>query len=205
MIMKKILAIFLFIISFSAIYTQTEQDYFERLRLERQRWKVSKIVSGDCTDYYDIYGYHIKREVYNSFNNSNNVYLITQLSNGDLSVEMDLGPEGKFTTVGTQALFYQTWFDPYDLTDIAILKIDDLNRITEESYTGTDMNGMTIKTIYFYEILKKYPNRSEFYNDNKLVSKTKYTYDGKGMLLKENTTDVSTGKTYETEYIYEYY
>jgi len=203
--MLKLFAIVVVFFSIGHLYAQTEQNYFERLRLERQQWKVKSIISDGAQDYYDEAGYHIKRVVFANFISYDITYIITHLTNGDLSVEIDSGPEGKLTTVGSQALFYHTWFDPYNLTDIALLKIDDLNRIIEESYTSTDMNGMTVKSIYYYEVLKKYPNRSDFYNDDRLFSTTKYFYDGKGMLLKEETVDVNTGKSYSREYSYEFY
>jgi hypothetical protein len=202
--MYKILTFILIIFSICSICSQTEQDYFERMRLKRIDWKIKKIIScgGDCVDYFDEQGYHIKREVFDNFNSRTYTYIITHLPSGDLSADIDLGPEGKFTTTGSQALFYHTYFDPYNLIDQAILKIDDRNRLIEESYTGTDMEGVTETIKYFYEILVMYPSSSEFYySDNKLLSRTKYLYNGKGMLIKEiysgSDNNVITVFTYE--------
>jgi hypothetical protein len=74
--------------------------------------------------------------------------------------------------------------------------------LIEESYTGTDMEGVTETIKYFYEILVMYPSSSEFYySDNKLLSRTKYLYNGKGMLIKEiysgSDNNVITVFTYE--------
>jgi hypothetical protein len=202
--MVKIISIIILLFSFHLIYSQTEQAYFERLRVNRHNWKIKKIITADCTDYFDEDGYHIKREVIDNFNNTLNTYSITYLANGDLNVEIDLEPEGKFTIRGSQALFYHTYFDPYNLIDNVKMDIDDINRVKEEVYTGTDYQGSDY-TKYYYEILKMYPNRSEFYNETKLVSITKYFYDGKGMLLKEEMIEVNTGKTQTNEYTYEYF
>lgn len=202
--MKTIFFLLTLIFCSSGLYSQTGQDYFEKLRLKRQDWKIKTVTDGSCTDFYDEQGYHIKREVNDNFNNKTYIYNITNLPDGNITVEVDLGPEGINKQTGSPALFYHTWFDPYNLIDNVVLKIDELNRINEEIFTGFDYPGSD-NTKYYYEILKFYPSRSEFYSDSKLISTTKYFYDGKGILLKEETTEVSTGKSYITEYTYEYY
>ena len=202
--MIKVIAFAIFIFLVHLIYSQTEQDYFEMLRVHRHDLKIKKIIAGDFTDFFDEDGYHIKREFLDKYNNTHYASIIKHLTNGNLSVDIDLGPEGKFTTVGSQALFYHTYFDPYNLIDNDKMIVDELNRVKEEVLTGTDYEGSDYFR-YYYENSKMYPIRSEFYNETKLISTTNYFYDNNDLLLKEETIEVTTGKSYTKEYTYEYY
>ncbi|MBZ0203701.1 MAG: hypothetical protein K8I03_11855 [Ignavibacteria bacterium] len=203
--MTKILIIFLFIISFSVIYAQTEQDNFEKLRIERIEKKV-KVMKSDnnIKDYFDKQGFHIKREYYDNNNNISSHSFIKHLDNGDLSVEMDLGPEGKFTTTGSQALYYVTYFDPYNLIDNVVMTFDAKSRLIEERISGNDGEINEIEK-YFYDNDEDKFNRSETYSDNKLVGKTIYYYNELRLLIKIEYLWLYNNEMTITNYSYEFY
>lgn len=186
------------------VYSQTEYDYYEKLRLERKEKRIKLIKTDkDVIDYYDEQGYHFKREYYFEGNMSS-YSLINQQSNGYLSVKMDLGPEGIFTTTGSQALYYITYFDPYNLIDNVVMVFDSKGRVSEERITGTDMEGAeSIK--YFYKNEEIKPYRSEYYSDNKLLSKTDYYYDDSGLFIKVVSIWINNNEQTITNYSYEYY
>lgn len=203
--MIKIISIITIIFSFQLIYSQTEQDYFEKLRLERKDSKVKVIKSdNNIKDFFDNQGYHIKREFYNNSGNVTSYSLIKHLDNGDLSVEMNLGPEGKFTSTGSQALFYVTYFDPYNLIDKVVMIFDSKFRLIEERITGND-GEINDKEKYLYENEENTFYRSETYTDNKLVSKTTYYYNELNLLIKKEFLWLYNNEMTVTNYSYEFY
>ena len=130
--------------------------------------------------------------------------LIKQLSNGKLNVVMDLGLEGNFTITGSQALYYVTYFDPYDLRDNVTMTFDSKARLIEKRITGTDMEGAE-SAKYFYKKDENKPLNSEWYSDNILLSKTDYYYDDSGLLIKMISLWISNNEKSVTNYSYEYY
>lgn len=194
----------LLIINSQIVFSQTEYDYYEKLRLERKEMKIKIIkTDNDVIDYYDQQGYHIKREYYFEGNLSS-YSLIKQMSNGDLSVEMNLGPEGVFKMTGSKALFYVTYFDPYDLRDKVTMTFDSKARLFEEIITGIDMDGSEYAK-YFYKKDENKPFNSEWYSDNILLSKTDYYYDETGLLIKKVSLWISNNEQTISKYSYEYY
>ena len=186
------------------IFSQTENDYYEKLRLERKDKKIKLMKSGTSEiDYFDEQGYHIKKEHYYN-GNVISYSIIKQLNNGELSVELNLGPEGNFTTIGSQALFYVTYFDPYNLIDKVVIIFDSKSRLIEKRISGTDFEGLdNIK--YFYNKDEEKPIKSEYYSDNKLSNKTDYYYNESGLLIKEENLWLNNNEKSITNYIYEFY
>ena len=194
----------LMMINSQKVFSQTEYDYYEKLRLERKEKKIKLIKTDkDIIDYYDEQGYHVKREYYFEGNMSS-YSLIKQLSNGKLNVVMDLGLEGNFTITGSQALYYVTYFDPYDLRDNVTMTFDSKARLIEKRITGTDMEGAE-SAKYFYKKDENKPLNSEWYSDNILLSKTDYYYDDSGLLIKMISLWISNNEKSVTNYSYEYY
>lgn len=190
---------------FQKVLSQTEYDYFEKQRLERKEKKIKVIKSRENTkDFFDDQGYHIKREDYDSYGNVTSYMLIKNLKSGDLSVDMNLGAEGNFTMTGNQALFYFTFFDPYNLIDNVTMTFDTKSRLIEERISGTDYEGIDIQK-YFYGKNGDKPDKSEYYSDNKLLSKTEYYYDESGLLVKEESLWLYNNEKNTTNYTYEYY
>lgn len=194
----------LMMINSQIVVSQTEYDYYEKLRLGRKEKKIKAVKSNnDIIDYFDEQGYHVKIEYY--FEGKLSSYsLIKQLSNGELKVVMDLGPEGNFTTTGSQALFYVTYFDSYDLRDNVTITFDSRSRLIEERITETDYEGVDIKK-YVYDNVEIRPKRNEYYSDNNLLSRTDYYYDETGLLTKEVNLWISTNEKTVTNYSYEYH
>lgn len=187
--MKKTLYLILFALIFfinlfpTVVLSQSEYEYYEKLRLKRKERKIKVIKVDDAQiDYFDKEGYHIKREYYFEGNISSYM-LIKHLSNGDLSVEQNLGSEGIWNTTGSQALFEETGFDPYNLIDDVVLIFDSKMRLAEKRISGEDYMGMDIEK-YYYENDEDKPKRSEYYYDNQLSSVTNYYYDEAGLLIK---------------------
>jgi len=188
--MKKTFYLMVFTVLFfinlipSIVLSQSEYEYYEKFRLERKERKIKAIkTSTGGIDYFDKEGYHIKRESYVDGNLTS--YLIIQhLSNGDLSVEQNLGPESIWNTTGSQALFEETNFDPYNLIDKVVLIFDSKMRLSEKRISGEDYLGLDIEK-YYYENEEDKPKRSEYYYDGELSSVTNYYYDQTGLLIKE--------------------
>jgi len=195
--MLKLFAIVVVFFSICELYAQTEQDYFERYREFRERRKISKITTDNYIDSFDVQGNLVKRTTLD------NTYLISGLKDGNIVVEFNSATDGYVKQTVSLALFYHTNLDPFSFYDNVKLSIDPLNRILEETLTGVKLGSDHI--YYYYEILKQFPNRSEYYNNNTLLYRTKYFYDGKGLLLKEEIVDEITGRSYFKEYSYEFY
>jgi len=198
-----VIALIFFINLFpSVVLSQSEYEYYEKLRLERKERKIKTIKTNDGEiDYFDMEGYHIKREFYFDGNLTSYI-LIQHLSNGDLSVEQNLGPEGIWNTTGSQALFEETGFDPYDIRDEVVLIFDSKMRLSEKKISGEDYLGLDIEK-YYYENDEDKPKRSEYYLDNQLLFVTDYFYDQSGLLIKFERLWNNEKST--TSYTYEYY
>lgn len=187
------------------LFSQSAFDYYEKLRLDRKERKIKKILINEkIKDYYDENGFHIKREYFDDDGKISSYLNIKNLENGDLNVESNLGAEGTFTTVGSQALFYVTYFDPYNLIDEVSLIFDSKFKLIEKRISSTSYDDIDA-VYYFYQDNSSYPFKSEYFSDKKLLSKTDYFYDDSGLLIKEKCLWFSGNEVRETVYSYEYF
>ena len=162
--MKILLSIIIAALFIQPIYSQTEYDYHENLRLERKENKIKVIkriyktndYSYETMDYYDEEGYLVKR-CYNRNGNISCPHIVTEHhQNGDITVQSDLGEEGMWTTTGSQSLFYLTSFGIYDLRNKVELMFDENSRLIEKRiygghlYDEKDYESMFAQSKYYW-------------------------------------------------------
>lgn len=198
---RKIIYFVFFISLFSSVFTQTEKDYYEWIRRHNETRKIKKIITDYYTDYINEQGYHIKREY-----NDGGYCLITWLSDGNITAEK-VTLSATLTNTKNPSLLYYCDFTYNEKFDNAAEKVelqfDIKNKLIEKVIHSE--SDLPAREKYYYEVLRDYPSRSEFYSEGSLVTTTYYKYDGKGILLNESLRDEYSGKTYFFEYKYEFY
>ncbi len=207
---------------FSVIYSQTEQDYFEKLRLERKDKKIKEIVILDertletqSKEYYDENGLLSKKENYYSNPPENITYIYQEVIIN--SYKHDNKIEGLIIYYELGKKAYENPFNNESFT--YFLEIGFTETLTEEARYFFDERGVLVEKRFYWEDLGGYVYDKELlYYDSKgqlyesrnyshgssLFGTTKYYYNSDGLLEKE-VNDKSGEDTNVSKFEYKFY
>lgn len=221
------IAIFSFLIfSLNYCYSQTEYNYYEEIRKEREIKKVKTISEFgtfndalEKKDYFDEQGYLRKREYYISDLMGENSYVWKEISsiiydsNGNISGEeinyesnKEILYKSKFSNI-SPSKFYDIGFGETTVEEVKYF-FDKKNRLIEKkNIFGDDVSkGQNEKEIFKYDKNDQLME-SKFYSGTNPVSITKYFYTSSGLLDRiEVSYDFQNGgRNYGARYEYEFY
>lgn len=207
-------------------YSQTEYNYYDQLRKERENKKVKTISEFetfndalDKKDYFDEQGYLRKREFYITDMMGENSYVWKEISSitydnkGNISGEeinfestKEISYKNQFTNM-SPSNFYDIGFGETTVEEVKYF-FDKENRLFQKSSIfGDDVP----KEAFGKEIFKYDKNdrliESKYYSNASSVSITKYYYTSQGLLDRiEVSYDFQNGgRNYGARYEYEFY
>ncbi len=218
------LTLLIAIVSSASVLTQTEQEYFEKLRLERKDKKIKTISVYDNLkvikykkEYYDENGYLIKKELFYHDNEKNKTYLYQEIkitsydALGNISgkeILYELGKrinEFQFSNINF-TYFYEIGFSENLIDDIKYL-FDDNGNLIEKRFTSADMYepGKYEKETFLYDSNNKLVESKYSYPDNNSSHVRRYHYSSTGLLEMESYLDDNLVQTEGVKYEYEFY
>lgn len=225
--LKIILFIFSLIVFMSNYcYSQTEYNYYDQLRKERENKKVKTISEFetfndalDKKDYFDEQGYLRKREFYMTDMMGENAYVWKEINSivydnkGNISGEeinfestSEILYKNKFTNI-SPSNFYDIGFGETTVEEVKYF-FDKKNRLIEKKNIFGDAvpKGQDEKEIFKYDKNDQLME-SKFYSGSNPVSITKYFYTPSGLLDRiEVSYDFQNGgRNYGARYEYEFY
>lgn len=223
--MIKIFTFLVLFFSVGQLYSQTEQDYFEKLRLERKDKKIKTISAYsyfnevlESKEYYDENGYLVKRETYQTDLLGENLYVYMEIvinnydnlgniSGNQTMYESDGKKLNEFPFSNLDyTYFFEVGFDESTVIDIKYI-FDKNGNVIEKRFFIDGLNENEYeKTLLNYDNMNKLTESKYYGISTSVVDIVKYYYNSIGLLEKEeNSYDFQKGgRVYGMRFEYEF-
>jgi hypothetical protein len=207
------------------LYSQTEQDYFEKLRLERKDKKIKTISAYsyfnevlESKEYYDENGYLVKRETYQTDLLGENLYVYMEIvinnydnlgniSGNQIMYESDGKKLSEFPFSNLDyTYFFEVGFDESTVIDIKYIFDKNGNVIEKRLFIDGLNENEYEKTLLYYDNMNKL-TESKYYGFSTSVNIVNYYYNSIGLLEKEESSyDFQKGgRVYGMRFEYEFF